>query len=149
MSGAPDDRVIRLSRYLTAPVERVWQAWTDPAILPRWFGPAGFTCVTQEIDLRVGGQWLFTMEGMGMTFPNRHRWTELAPHGRIAFLLDGGAGDPDPKAVVVTLTPEGMGTRLVQEMTFASVDSVAAARAYRAEEMGMQTLAKLAAVVEG
>ncbi|TNC52931.1 hypothetical protein FHG66_01155 [Rubellimicrobium rubrum] len=83
-----------------------------------------------------------------MQFANRHRWTELSPPGdgagRIAFLMDGLDGSP-PKAVTVTLTSEGLGTRLRQVMVFPTAAEVAVARSHDAEAKGLQTLGKLAA----
>jgi len=51
------------SRVINAPRESVFAAWTDPGILQRWWGPAGFTNTFKEFDLRPGGKWRFTMHG--------------------------------------------------------------------------------------
>ena len=143
-----DDRTLTLSRWFRASPAQVYAAWTDPEALPRWFGPNGWTCETHVMDLRVGGEWRFTMRGEGMEFPNRHRWTELVlPEdgtGRIAFLMDGLDGNP-PTEVPVTLTPEGSDTRLQQVMVFPSTADITVARSYDAEAKGQETLAKLAA----
>jgi uncharacterized protein YndB with AHSA1/START domain len=143
-----NDRTITLTRAFAAPVEKVWAAWTDPAVLPRWFGPEGIACVTQDIDIREGGQWRFTMEGWGNSFPNRHRYTAIVPMTRIAFLMDDGSDAGDPIRVEVGFAPEGTGTRLTQVMTFPSDEAHRAARDMGAEKYGMQTMAKLAAIVE-
>jgi uncharacterized protein YndB with AHSA1/START domain len=141
-----------LTRTFAATPAQVWAAWTDPAILPRWFGPQGFTCATHQIDIREGGQWRFDMVGaMGgqvMTFPNRHRYQRLIPTARIDFLMDDGTDAAPPFAVTVTLTAEGDGTRLTQVMTFPDQASHDAAVAMGAAALGMTTLAKLAAIVE-
>src|SRR5262249_47241843 len=42
-------------RVIRAPVERVFAAWTEPAHLVRWWGPAPVVCCGAEVDLRVGG----------------------------------------------------------------------------------------------
>jgi len=145
-----DDRTLVLTRHLAAPVARVWQAWTDPEILPHWFGPEGWTCDTHHIDLREGGEWRFTMAGHGMSFANRHRYTRWVPGERIEFLMDGFEGEADAKRVVVTMVPEGDGTRITQTMQFASAEQLRdVVDNYNAVESGMQTLAKLAAIVEG
>lgn len=144
-----EDRTLVLTRHLAAPVARVWQAWTDPDILPRWFGPDGWTCTTHHIDLREGGEWRFTMAGHGMSFPNRHRYVKWVPQERIEFIMDGFEGDADAKRVVVTMAPEGEGTRITQTMDFATAEQLRfVVDNYNAVESGMQTLAKLAAVVE-
>jgi uncharacterized protein YndB with AHSA1/START domain len=144
---AVDDRTLILSRSFRASPAQVYAAWTDPDALPRWWGPEGWTCETHAMDLRVGGEWRFTMRGEGLEFLNRHRWTALVPHERIEFLMDGIDGQ-EPKAVTVTLVPEGSGTRLTQTMRFANAEDLALARSYGAEAKGAETLAKLAAWVE-
>ncbi len=139
-----DDRTMTLERTFRASPAQVFAAWTDPEALPRWFGPDGFACRTRRIDLRVGGEWVFDMVGHGTTFPNRHRWTEITPHSRIAFLMDAGEGSGEPMIVEVTLSPAGAGTRLVQTVTFPTAEARTAAKAYDAEAKGQETLRKLA-----
>jgi uncharacterized protein YndB with AHSA1/START domain len=143
-----DDRTMTLTRHFRASPAQVYAAWTDPEALPRWFGPSGYSCHTHAIDIRVGGEWRFDMTGEGMVWPNRHRWTELSPHSRIAFIMDGMEGDTDAKQVVVTLEPEGEGTRLTQVMTFATPESLKVAESYGAPAKGQETLGKLAAYLD-
>src|SRR5215813_10293827 len=50
-----------ITRRFDAPVERVWQAWTDPAQVTRWWGPTGFTSPSAEIDFQEGGMFIFAM----------------------------------------------------------------------------------------
>jgi uncharacterized protein YndB with AHSA1/START domain len=145
MSG----RSIALSRLIAAPTAKVWRCWTDPALLPQWFGPEGYNCRTHEIDLRAGGHWLFDMVGPdGKIWPNRHRFTQMEPY-RIAFLLDSGAQDEAPSEVAMSLTPEGDATRIRYEMTFPSPAARAMAVGFGAVELGQQTLAKLATMAQG
>lgn len=139
-----DDRTLVIERRFAAPPDRVYAAWTDPEALPRWFGPAGYACETERIDVRVGGEWVFAMEGDGRRWPNRHRWLELVPNERIVFLMDGLDG-LEPKHVTVTLEPEDGGTRLRQVMVFPDAADRALALSYGAPEKGQETLAKLAA----
>ena len=54
MDVAADCRIIS-SRVVNAPVEKVFQAWTDPSHLAKWWGPAGFTNTFHQFDLRPGG----------------------------------------------------------------------------------------------
>jgi uncharacterized protein YndB with AHSA1/START domain len=144
-----DDLTMTLTRTFAAPLTKVWEAWTDPAILPRWFGPDGITCETHEIDLRPGGVWRFDMVGWGQVFANRHRYTAMEPMTRIAFLMDDGSDAAPPVSVEVTLKAESDGTRLTQVMVFPDQASVQAARDMGAETYGYQTMGKLAAIVEG
>ena len=144
-----EDRQITLTRLIAAPAQKIWQCWTDPAILPRWFGPEGYSCVTKEIDLRQGGQWRFDMIGPdGKVYPNRHRYTLFDPLKRLEFLLDDDAAGMEPIVAVVVLEPETGGTRITQTMTFPNVEMRNGALAFGADRLGQTTLAKLEAAAQ-
>jgi len=61
MSTDAGKRDLVVTRVFEAPVERVWQAWLDPALVRQWWGPDGFTCPLAEIDFREGGTSLVCM----------------------------------------------------------------------------------------
>ena len=144
------DQTLTLTRLIPAPPEKVWRCWTDPALLPRWFGPEGFTCQTKEIDLRPGGLWRFDMIGPdGKIWANRHRHTVWEPPKRIEFIMDGDVEDGTSKQVTVTLVPEAGGTRITQVMVFSDAADFAMARQIGAEALGQTTLAKLEAAAVG
>ena len=44
-------------RRINATREKLFAAWTQPALLVRWWGPQGVACPAAEIDLRVGGSY--------------------------------------------------------------------------------------------
>ena len=48
---------LRLTRLIKAGRDRVFAAWTDPAILKQWWGPGPITCPEAHIDLREGGTY--------------------------------------------------------------------------------------------
>lgn len=143
------DRQLTLTRVIAATPQAVWRCWTDPAILPKWFGPDGFSCQTKDMDLRAGGHWRFDMIGPdGTVFINRHRYQVMRPHDLITFLMDADDDTTVPMEVEVTLTPEGAGTRLTQTITLPDAAAKAHALGFGAERLGLQTLAKLAAIAE-
>lgn len=143
------NRTMTIARLIRATPEKVWRAWTDPEILPRWFGPTGYSCRTKEIDLRTGGLWRFDMIGPdGTIWRNRHHALTYAPHHKITFLLDDDTDAGSPMAVTVTLTPQSGGTLLTQSVVCPTVDAYTGAVAFGAVELGQTTLAKLAAIVE-
>ncbi len=55
--------VIFSSRVLKSPVEKVYNAFSDPLLLKKWWGPKGFTNTFHEFDLQPGGNWILTMHG--------------------------------------------------------------------------------------
>ncbi len=59
----PTEREIVLTRVFDAPRQLVFDAFTKPELLTRWFGPRGWSLVVCEVDLRVGGAWRFVLRG--------------------------------------------------------------------------------------
>jgi uncharacterized protein YndB with AHSA1/START domain len=56
--------VVRIERTFTAPAEAVFDAWTSPDVMRRWFRPApGWGTPEAEVDLRVGGRVRVVMRG--------------------------------------------------------------------------------------
>ena len=91
--------------------------------------------------------WRFDMIGPdGTIWPNRHRITRQIAPSRIEFLMDGDTDIGEPMQVVVTLEPEGHGTRLTQTITLPSAADKARVLGFGADRLGLQTLAKLEAV---
>ena len=139
-----EDRQIILTRTILASPERVWQCWTDPALIVRWFGPEGYHCVTKEINLVQGGQWRFDMIGPdGTVWPNRHRFTLQRPQTRIEFLMDGDDDSQPAMQVVVVIEPLGNGSRLTQTITLPSAEAKLHALGFGADRLGLQTLGKM------
>ena len=56
-----NDTVLQLDRLIAAPPEQVFDYWTDPALLVRWWGPEGADVPAHDIDMREGGTWRTTM----------------------------------------------------------------------------------------
>lgn len=54
---------IIIERMIDAPHEAVWQAWTKPELIKKWWGPEGFSAPSIKVDLRVGGKYIFAMHG--------------------------------------------------------------------------------------
>jgi uncharacterized protein YndB with AHSA1/START domain len=61
----PTDTEIVLAREFNAPPPLVFDAFTQPELLKRWFGRHGWNLLVCEIDLRVGGTWRFVSRGPG------------------------------------------------------------------------------------
>lgn len=61
------DNSVVLERTFDAPVELVWQMWTDPAHFAAWYGPMGASIPVADLDVRVGGRRHLCME---MQTPN-------------------------------------------------------------------------------
>jgi len=55
------DREIVITRTFDAPRELVWEAWTEPGYLMRWWAPKGCTTPFCKVDLRPGGKFHYCM----------------------------------------------------------------------------------------
>ena len=60
-SATPTKQLV-IERTLKASPEQVFDAFTDPAQLTRWWWPNGFSCPAADVDLRVGGSYRLAME---------------------------------------------------------------------------------------
>jgi uncharacterized protein YndB with AHSA1/START domain len=82
-------RSVVLERSLDAPVELIWQMWTDPVHFKAWYGPTGAAIPVAEMDVRVGGTRLVCMEMqtpnglMRMWFTGEYR--EVIEHARLVY----------------------------------------------------------------
>lgn len=57
------NKTMRITRTFNAPLAVVRRAWTDPEILDQWWAPKPWKAVTKSMDFRVGGSWLYCMQG--------------------------------------------------------------------------------------
>lgn len=69
---AAESRELVLTRLIDAPREKVYRAWTEPALLQQWFCPKPWTVASAELDVRPGGVSAIVMRSPeGQKFPNR------------------------------------------------------------------------------
>lgn len=110
------DRELVLTRLIDAPREKLYRAWTEPALLKQWFAPLPYTTPVAELDVRPGGANLIVMRGPdGQDMPNRGVYLEVVPNERLvvtdAFTT---AWEPSAKpfmTLILTFENEGGKTR--------------------------------------
>ena len=61
-----------ISRTIEAPRERVWNAWTNPEDMKKWWGPKGSAILDCKMDLRLGGTCHYRMR-----YNNQDMWGKL------------------------------------------------------------------------
>jgi len=87
-TSAADNEFV-ITRLLDAPRALVFQAWTDPAHMARWWGPHNFTNPVCEIDLRVGGAHRIVMRSPdGVDYPIKGVYREIVVPERLVMTLD-------------------------------------------------------------
>lgn len=80
------NRELRMTRMVKAPIDLVWQVWTDPQHIVNWWGPNHHTTTIQKMDFTEGGEWRLTMvDPDGTVYPNRSIFTEIIPQQKIVL----------------------------------------------------------------
>ncbi len=75
-----DNKTLTVVRSFDAPLDTVWQAWTDSAILDEWWAPRPYKANTSKMDFAEGGQWLYSMVGPeGVSAMCRVDYTAIQP----------------------------------------------------------------------
>jgi uncharacterized protein YndB with AHSA1/START domain len=79
----PTEREIVMTRVFDAPRHLVFDAFTKPELLKRWFGPRGWSLVVCEVDLKVGGAFRFVLRSPdGKDMGMRGVYSEIVPPER-------------------------------------------------------------------
>jgi uncharacterized protein YndB with AHSA1/START domain len=130
----PSDREIRVERIFDAPRAHVYSVWTDPGLIPGWWGDG---TVVEEMDVRPGGTYRF----------------------RTAFgVVEGEFREVEPPARLVqtfqnhlqTLEFEELGdrTKLTQTMTFETTEQRDTTMSYGVESGAKQGFERVDALLE-
>jgi uncharacterized protein YndB with AHSA1/START domain len=104
----PTDEQILITREFAAPKHLVYQAYTTPELVKRWWSGKRGKMTTAEIDLRVGGRWRYVMVAHGGFEVGFHgEFREIVPNERIVTTeVYEGAPEGEPPLNIVTFTEE-------------------------------------------
>jgi uncharacterized protein YndB with AHSA1/START domain len=106
----PADREIHIERIFDAPRDRVFAAFTDPELIPEWWGPYGTSTFVDRMDVRPGGDWRYVARNAdGSETAFRGTYREVSPPERIVqtFEWEGMPGHIS----IDTATFEDLGDR--------------------------------------
>jgi uncharacterized protein YndB with AHSA1/START domain len=120
-----EGRELVVEREFDAPRELVWQAFTEPERVARWFGPRGWTLPVCTMDVREGGEWHYCMRGPnGEESWGKAVYREIVPPERIVYtdqFADAqGKANPRLPEMLITLRFEDVGgkTKLTSRTEF-------------------------------
>ena len=132
--STPNELEIRIERVFDAPREHVFSVWTDPQLIPEWWGDG---TVVEEMDVRAGGVWRFRTQ-YGVV---EGEFREVDPPVRLVQTFQNH---------LQTLEFEDLGdrTRLTQTMRFASQEERDTTMQYGVEEGAKGGFARIDAVLE-
>ena len=130
----PNELEIRVERVFDAPREHVFSVWTDPQLIPEWWGDG---TVVEEMDVRAGGRWRFrTAYG-----PVEGEYREVVAPERLVQTFQNH---------LQTLEFEDLGerTKLVQTMRFESTVDRDTSMSYGVESGAKSGFARIDEVLE-
>jgi uncharacterized protein YndB with AHSA1/START domain len=115
-------RELVLEREFTAPLARVWEVWTQPEHLARWWGPRGFSTKNWQVELRAGGRFSYVMvapDGTEYPFDGTH--VEVVPRERLVSrgVIHGGV----EVTTTIAFAVRGDTTRVSVRQTFSKETS--------------------------
>lgn len=122
-----EQRDLVVTRVFDAPIEEVWQAWSDPEYVMQWWGPTGFTSPSAQMDFREGGTSLVCMrapqEYGGQDQYSTWYYQRIVPLERIDYihnLADGDGNRVDPAQIGM---PPDFPQDQLHTLTFKAVES--------------------------
>ncbi len=135
------DREIRISRLLSAPIELVWEVWTNPEHIKNWWGPNGFTNTITKMEVEPGGEWDLVMHGPdGTDYKNKSVFKEIIKHKKIVYEHVSG-----PKFLAtITFESRDNTTFIYWHMLFESKEEfIQVVKTFKADEGLKQNIEKL------
>ena len=141
------DRELRLSRKLNAPIDLVWEVWTQPEHIANWWGPDGFTNTIHTMEVVPGGEWDLVMHGPdGTNYKNKSVFKEIILYKKLVYEHITG-----PKFVAtVEFQEQGDQTLITWHMLFDTVEEfVQTVKTFKADEGLRQNIEKLDVYLSG
>jgi len=126
-----DNLTLTLTADFAAPIDQVWELWSDPRKLERWWGPPSYPATLEKHDLIPGGEVTYFMTGPeGDIHHGIWRVTAVDPPASLeftdAFADSGGApvADMPVSRITVLLAERDGGTRMEMRAAFESRDDM-------------------------
>ena len=119
----PGKQEITGQRDFDAPRDLVFKAYTDPSLIPQWWGPAKYKTRVEALDARPGGHWRFVQKGdQSPEEAFRGVFHEVIP-GELIIQTFEYEGLPGHHVILETITFEDLGarTRVTDQLVFQSV----------------------------
>ena len=151
----PEALALTIEAEFDAPPERVWQLWTDPRQLERWWGPPTYPATVDAHDLRPGGRVEYHMTGPEGDQP-RGYWEVLRAEPPYSLVFrdgfaneDGTPNDDLPTSEArVTIEEIGIGrTRMSIDSVVPSTEAMEQVLAMGVEEGLKQAIGQIDAIL--
>jgi uncharacterized protein YndB with AHSA1/START domain len=145
------NRELVITRLFNAPARIVFDAWTKPEFVRRWWAPECLevSLVSVEADVRVGGKWRYTLK------PKQHpqfafygEYQEITPYSRLRYTSIYEPFPDAPTQTTVSFEDRGDKTFLISSEVYASPEALQGALASGMETGMRATMDQLDALVQ-
>lgn len=120
----PGSHAILVTRDFDAPRELVFRAYTDPTLIPQWWGPRSVTTSVDQMDVRKGGIWRFVQrDADGNAFAFNGVYHEILKPERIVHTFEFEAMAGHVLLETVTFEDRGGKTTVNDLLVFQSVEA--------------------------
>jgi uncharacterized protein YndB with AHSA1/START domain len=145
----PGKQEVTITRVFNAPRDLVFKAYTDPNLLPQWWGPKGVTTIVEKMDVKFGGAWRYIHRAPGeVEYAFRGVYHEVVPSERLVYTFEF---EPMPGHVMletITFEDQDGQTRLTDKSVFQSVEDRDGMIQSGMESGATESMDRLAALVE-
>jgi uncharacterized protein YndB with AHSA1/START domain len=144
-----------ITAELDASADRVWELWSDPRQLERWWGPPSHPATFVDHDLSPGGRTTYFMTGPeGEKFHGRWRVEDVEPPNQLRFADDdtddeGKPNDGGPAEMTVTIAEVDGTTTMSIESRFPDREALERAIEMRMEEGMTEALGQIDGLLAG
>jgi uncharacterized protein YndB with AHSA1/START domain len=119
----PSDREVVMTRVFDAPRELVFKAYTDPELIPHWWGPRILTTTIEKQDLHPGGTWRFVQtDPEGNVYGFHGEYQEVDPPARLVSTFEFEGMPGHVLVETITFEEENGKTKLTSHALFANAE---------------------------
>ena len=122
------ERELVVTRTFNSPARIVFEAWTKPELLKRWWAPKSFgvSFISCEADVRAGGTYRFVFGLAASEQPMEFfgRYIEVTPHSRLVWTNDEGGEGGEGAVTTVTFEERGAETLVVMHDLYPSKEAL-------------------------
>ena len=121
-----ENLAFNMSRLFDAPRELVWKVYTDPELIPRWWGPRRYKTIVDKMEVKVGGVWRYVQtDAEGNEFAFNGVYQEVKPPKRLVytFEFEPMAGHISTDTITLEEQPGGK-TLITARTTFNSLEDL-------------------------
>ena len=141
---------IVMERVFEAPRDLVWKLWTDPKMIPKWWGPKTHKTTVDKMDFRVGGEWRFIQtDENGIEFAFHGVYREIIRPEKISETFNFEPIGPGHELIEVVIFEDLKDkTKLISKAIYSSIEDLEGMVRSGMEEGSNETMERFAELLK-